>query len=74
VDPKIVFKHALDRHASALILIHNHPSGNVSASQAKINLTKKLKKAGDLLDISIIDHIIYTNAGYYSFVDHSLVF
>jgi DNA repair protein RadC len=46
----------------------------MSASQADINLTKKLKKAGDLLDISIIDHIIYTNAGYYSFVDHSLVF
>jgi DNA repair protein RadC len=46
----------------------------MSASQADINLTKKLKKAGDLLDISIIDHIIYTHAGYYSFVDHSLVF
>ena len=74
VDPKIVFKHALDGHASSLILIHNHPSGNMSASQADINLTKKLKKAGDLLDISIIDHIIYTPAGYYSFVDHSLVF
>ena len=44
VDPKIVFKHALDRHASALILIHNHPSGNMSASQADINLTKNLKK------------------------------
>ena len=74
VDPKIVFKHALDGHASSLILIHNHPSGNMSASQADISLTKKLKKAGDLLDISIIDHIIYTHNGYYSFVDHSLVF
>ena len=74
VDPKIVFKHALDRQASILVLIHNHPSGNINASQTDINLTKKIKKAGDLLDISIIDHIIYTNAGYYSFVDHSLVF
>ena len=74
VDPKIVFKHALDRQASTLVLIHNHPSGNINASQTDINLTKKIKKAGDLLDISIIDHIIYTNAGYYSFVDHSLVF
>jgi DNA repair protein RadC len=74
VDAKIVFKHALDRQASTLVLIHNHPSGNINASQTDINLTKKIKKAGDLLDISIIDHIIYTNAGYYSFVDHSLVF
>ena len=74
VDPKIVFKHALDRQASILVLIHNHPSGNINASQTDINLTKKIKKAGDLLDISIIDHIIYTNAGYYSFVNHSLVF
>ena len=74
VDPKIVFKHALDRQASTLVLIHNHPSENINASQTDINLTKKIKKAGDLLDISIIDHIIYTNAGYYSFVDHSLVF
>ena len=46
----------------------------MSASQADINLTKKIKKDGDLLDIYIVDHIIYTNAGYYSFVDHSLVF
>lgn len=46
----------------------------MSASQADINLTKKIKKAGDLLDISIVDHIIYTNDGYYSFVNHSLVF
>ena len=74
VDPKLVFKHALDWQTSALVLIHNHPSGNINASQTDINLTKKIKKAEDLLDISIIDHIIYTNAGYYSFVDHSLVF
>ncbi len=74
MDPKIVFKHALDGHASSLILIHNHPLGNMSASQADINLTKKIKKAGYLLDISFIDHIIYTNAGYYNFVDHFLVF
>ncbi len=74
VDPKIVFKDALDRQASALVLIHNHPSGNINASQVDINLTKKIKKAGDLLDISVIDHIIYTNAGYYSFVDHSVIF
>ena len=44
VDPKIVFKHALDRQASTLVLIHNHPSGNINASQTDINLTKKLKK------------------------------
>jgi|SaaInlStandDraft_1057018.scaffolds.fasta_scaffold06045_10 DNA repair protein RadC len=44
VDPKLVFKHALDWQTSALVLIHNHPSGNINASEADINLTKKLKK------------------------------
>ena len=72
-DPKIIFKQALDGRASALILVHNHPSGNLTPSQADIQLTKKMKEAGNFLDLPILDHLIFTNDGYYSFADESLL-
>lgn len=72
-DPKIIFKKALDSLASGIILIHNHPSGNIQPSEADIRLTRKLKHAGDLLDISIYDHIIFTDHDYYSFADQSML-
>ncbi len=71
VDPKIIFKYALDEMASSIILIHNHPSGNPRPSHYDQQLTKKLKEAGKFLDISVIDHIIFCDHDYYSFADDS---
>lgn len=73
VDPKLVFRAALDRKASAIILAHNHPSGTNKPSQADINLTKKLVQAGKLLEINVHDHIIISPTGYYSFADDGLL-
>ena len=73
VDSKIIFKKALEVLASGMILVHNHPSGNLSPSQADITLTKKLKEAGKVLDIDVTDHLIYTNADYFSFSDQGLL-
>jgi DNA repair protein RadC len=71
-DPKLIFKTALDHLASALILIHNHPSGNLKPSQADIELTHKLKEGGKLLEIPILDHLIFTDHGFYSFIDEGV--
>ena len=72
-DPKIIFKAALDQYASSIILVHNHPSGNLKPSQADINLTNKMKEAGKMLEIPILDHIIFGNEGYLSFADEVLL-
>lgn len=72
-DPKVIFKAALDVLASGLILIHNHPSGNLKPSQADIQLTKKMKDSGKLLEIPILDHLIFTDDGYFSFADESML-
>jgi DNA repair protein RadC len=69
-DPKLIFKNALNLNATAIILGHNHPSGNPRPSEDDRQLTKKLIAAGKLLDISVIDHIIIGNERYYSFRDH----
>lgn len=68
-DARIIFKSAIQRLASAIVLVHNHPSGNLKPSQSDINLTKKLKEAGELLDIAVLDHVIVADSGYYSFAD-----
>lgn len=73
VDARIVFKRALDSLASSIILCHNHPSGNLKPSDADVNLTKKLKKAGEVLDVAVIDHLIIGNSGYYSFADEGMM-
>jgi DNA repair protein RadC len=72
-DPKIIFKLALDELASGIILAHNHPSGNLTASQADVDLTKKLKEAGKLLDIQVLDHVIVAGQKYFSFADEGLI-
>jgi DNA repair protein RadC len=69
VDIKLLFKTALDARASAVIALHNHPSGNLQPSQADIDLTRRLKKAGELLDLPLLDHLIVSERGYYSFAD-----
>lgn len=72
-DPKIIFKIAVEELACAIILAHNHPSGNLIASQADIDLTKKLKESGKLLDIQVLDHIIVAGKKYFSFADEGLL-
>ncbi|CAN5492120.1 DNA repair protein RadC [soil metagenome] len=72
-DPKIIFKVALENGASALILVHNHPSGNLKPSEADTRLTKKLKEAGQLLEIPVLDHLIFTDSAYLSFADEGLL-
>ncbi len=74
VDPKIVFVTVLKARASSVILAHNHPSGNLKPSLADIELTKKLKEGGALLDVSVLDHLIVTPFSYYSFADDGLHF
>ncbi len=69
VDAKILFRKAIEGKASSLILCHNHPSGNLHPSQMDLALTKRLKKAGELIEIPIIDHLIISDGGYYSFAD-----
>lgn len=72
-DPKKIFKISLDNHASGIILCHNHPSGNTKPSESDIKLTNKLKDAGKLLDINIIDHIIIGEQKYFSFADNNML-
>ena len=72
-DPKIVFQLALLCHASGLILCHNHPSGMLKPSHIDIKLTKKIKSAAELLDITLLDHVILTEESYYSFADEAIL-
>lgn len=69
VDPKRVFKAALECYASGVILCHNHPSGSLNPSSSDIALTQKLIEAGKHIDIKVLDHIIVSSQGYYSFAD-----
>jgi DNA repair protein RadC len=69
VDPKRVFKTAVEQGASGIILCHNHPSGNLNPSQQDLDITRKLVAAGKLLEINVLDHIIVSIQGYYSFAD-----
>lgn len=73
VDPKVVFKIALDKEASSMVLAHNHPSGNLKPSNADIKITKSLVKAGEFLEIKILDHLIISEQGYFSFADEGMI-
>lgn len=72
-DPKIIFKIALEELATGIILAHNHPSGNLTPSKADIDLTRKIKEAGKLLEIQVLDHIIIGSQKYFSFADEGLI-
>lgn len=72
-DPKVIFSAALKCTAASIVLTHNHPSGNLKPSQADINLTRKIKAGGELLDIAVLDHLIITAEGYFSFADEGLI-
>jgi len=73
VDCKLIFIGALQLGASAVIVAHNHPSGNLMASGADLVVTKKIKQGGKFLDIPLLDHIILTEEGYTSFADDDLI-
>lgn len=73
VDVRLVFKIALEQNAVAIVLAHNHPSGKLQASEADIQVTKKIKNAGLQLDIPVLDHIIVTEHGYFSFADEGIL-
>jgi DNA repair protein RadC len=72
-DPKIIYKMALEELASGIIVAHNHPSGNLTASQNDIDLTRKLKEAGKFLEIRLLDHLIIAGNKYYSFADDGIL-
>ena len=72
VDIRIVFKTALEMGATALILCHNHPSGTLIPSDADRQITRKLKLAGDSLEIKVLDHLIVTETSYFSFADEGI--
>lgn len=72
-DPKTIFHAALMTKCSAIILIHNHPSGNSNPSQSDRDITRKLKTAGDFLDLPVLDHLIVTENGYFSFADEGIL-
>lgn len=73
VDPKLVFKVAIEHNAAYIVLAHNHPSGNLKPSVADLSITKKLKEAGLLLELPIFDHLIITDHSYLSMADEELM-
>ena len=73
IDPKIVFQAALLANASNIIIAHNHPSGNLIASNNDYEITSKIKAAGKFLDLQLLDHIIITRDSYYSFADAGIL-
>ena len=73
VDPKIIMKHAIEHLASSIILVHNLPSGNISPSAQDDALTRKIKSAGQLLDVNVVDHLIIGQTGYYSYADEARI-
>jgi DNA repair protein RadC len=72
-DVKIVFKKSIDKQASAIILAHNHPSGNIKPSESDIQLTRKIKNGSELLDIQVLDHLIVGDGNYFSFNDSGMM-
>jgi DNA repair protein RadC len=72
-DPRIILKKALEENAVSLILCHNHPSGNLRPSKADEELTFKIKEAARFLDIRVIDHLIVSEEGYFSFADEGMI-
>lgn len=72
-DARLIFKPAIECLASAIILVHNHPSGNLKPSREDNNMTKKLKDGAKLLDLNISDHLIIADTGYYSYSDDGML-
>ncbi len=73
IDTRIILKKALDNLASSIIVCHNHPSGNKQPSDADLKITGKLKKAAEMLEIKLLDHVIIADKSYFSFADEGLI-
>ncbi|MBE9518276.1 MAG: DNA repair protein RadC [Bacteroidetes bacterium] len=73
IDTRIILKKALDNLASSIIVCHNHPSGNKQPSDADLKITEKLKKAAEILEIKLLDHVIIADKSYFSFADEGLI-
>lgn len=73
IDTRIILKKALDNLASSIIVCHNHPSGNRQPSDADVKITEKLKKAAEMLEIKLLDHVIIADKSYFSFADEGLI-
>lgn len=72
-DPQMVFQLAIMCHCKNIVLVHNHPSGSSKPSQQDIDLTRKIKQGGKLLEVEVADHIIYAGDNYYSFSDEGML-
>ena len=72
-DVRVILKLAIENSASGIIVSHNHPSGNLKPSPQDIQLTKKIKEASTIMDISLLDHLIFTDDGYLSFADEGML-
>ena len=72
-DVRLIFQAAIKANASGIIVAHNHPSGNLNPSESDTKITQKIKEAGNLLDIQLLDHLIITSEDYYSFADNGLL-
>lgn len=73
VDVRILFKTALDHFSTGIIISHNHPSGSLKASREDISITQKIREAGKILSIQLLDHLIITQGSYFSFSDEGLL-
>ncbi|WP_163325021.1 RadC family protein [Draconibacterium mangrovi] len=73
IDVRLILKNALDKMASAIILCHNHPSGTMQASNADLNITRKIKSAAEIMDITVLDHIIIGQSNYLSLADEGML-
>ena len=72
-DPRIILKKAFEVDATSIVLCHNHPSGNLKPSRQDEELTQKIKEAAKYFDIQVMDHIIVSEEGYYSFADEGIL-
>lgn len=72
-DPRIILKKALETEATSIVLTHNHPSGNLKPSRADEEITNKIKQAAAFMDITVLDHIIVSEEGYFSFADEGMM-
>ncbi|MEK7253606.1 MAG: JAB domain-containing protein, partial [Bacteroidota bacterium] len=73
VDVKMVFRKALEGQAVSIVACHNHPSGSLRPSQADVDLTRKIKQAGEIIGIALLDHLIISERGYFSFADEGMI-
>ena len=72
-DVRIIFKNAVLVTASGVIVAHNHPSGNLNPSESDVKITRKIKEAGEILDVQLLDHLIIHDSDYYSFADNGML-